>query len=194
MSNSSRRLKIVMFGDDRVGKSAFLQRYARGEFLAEYRPSHQPELYTIVIEFNNALVIFDIWDIPPGIPSDDLIRGSDGAILMFDLQRPSTYESIPRYYTNMLPVFNCKDRVPIPAVICGNKVDCIERKVKPPHITYHREKGLQYYDFSVRSLYNFQKPLLFLARRALGEPELEYARVPDVGDQMERERRGEQDP
>jgi GTP-binding nuclear protein Ran len=72
----------------------------------------------------------------------------------------------------MLPVFNCKDRVPIPAVICGNKVDCIERKVKPPHITYHREKGLQYYDFSVRTLYNFQKPLLFLARRALGELEL----------------------
>jgi hypothetical protein len=72
----------------------------------------------------------------------------------------------------MLHVFNCKDRVPISVVVCGNKVDCIERKVKPPHITYHREKGLQYYDFSVRSLYNFQKPLLFLARRILGEPKL----------------------
>ncbi|KAL2855094.1 P-loop containing nucleoside triphosphate hydrolase protein [Aspergillus pseudodeflectus] len=192
MSNSPRRLKIVMFGDDRVGKSAFLQRYARREFLAEYSPFHQPKFYTIAIEFNNALVTFDIWDIPPGIPSDDLTRDSDGAILMFDLQRPSTYESIPRYYTNMLPVFSCKDRLPIPVVICGNKVDYIERKVKPPQITYHREKGLQYYDFSVKSLYNFEKPLLFLARRILGEPELEYAMVPDVGEQLERERRGEQ--
>ncbi|KAL2843630.1 P-loop containing nucleoside triphosphate hydrolase protein [Aspergillus pseudoustus] len=191
MSGSPRRLKIVMFGDDRVGKSAFMHRYARREFRAEYEPSQPPVLYTIEIHYNNALVIFDIWDIPPGIPCEDLVRDSNGAILMFDLQRPSTYESIQRYYTNMLPIFDCEDRLPIPVVICGNKVDYLQRKVKPQKITYHREKGLQYYDFSVRCLYNFEKPLLFLARRVLGDPYLEYVVLPDVGEKLDMERHGE---
>ncbi|KAL2821084.1 P-loop containing nucleoside triphosphate hydrolase protein [Aspergillus granulosus] len=189
MSCSPRRLKIVMFGDDRVGKSAFMHRYARREFRAKYEPSTRPELYTIEIQFDKALVIFDIWDVTPGIPSDDLVRESEGAILMFDLQRPSTYESIPRYYTNMLPIFNCNDRLPIPVVMFGNKVDYIQRKVKPQTITYHREKGLQYYDFSVRCLYNFEKPLQFLAR-ILGDPYLEYVALPDVGEKLEMEKYG----
>ncbi|KAL2866722.1 P-loop containing nucleoside triphosphate hydrolase protein [Aspergillus lucknowensis] len=191
MPESPRRFRIVMFGDDGVGKTAFMQRYARGEFVAEYEPSQRPQLYTIDLQFNEGQVTFDIWDIPPGIPSEDLVRGCDGVILMFDLQKPSTYESIPGYYTNMLPIFDCKDRIPVPAVICGNKVDYVDRKVNPPTITYHREKGLQYYDFSVRCLYNFEKPLHFLARRILSNPRLEYMTLPDVGEALDRERHGQ---
>jgi GTPase SAR1 family protein len=43
----------------------------------------------------------------------------------------------------------------IPVVICGNKVDVKDRKVKPKDITFHRKKNLQYYDISAKSNYNF---------------------------------------
>ncbi|KAL2824643.1 P-loop containing nucleoside triphosphate hydrolase protein [Aspergillus cavernicola] len=190
MAGYTQRLKIVLLGDDGVGKTSFMQRYARREFLTHYEPSLQAKLYSMYIQFNEGLIIFDIWDIPPRIPCDNLIRDSDGAILMFDNMNPSTYESIPRYYSTMLPIFDCEDRLPIPVVMCGNRCENTNRRVNPQTVTFHREKGLQYYDFSVRCLYNFHKPLLFLARRLLSDPYMDYQSYPDVGGALERERSG----
>ncbi len=45
----------------------------------------------------------------------------------------------------------------IPIVLCGNKIDCKDRKVKPKEIQFHRKKLLQYYDISAKSNYNFEK-------------------------------------
>lgn len=58
----------------------------------------------------------------------------------------------------------------IPIVLCGNKVDVKERKVKAKTITFHRKKNLQYYDISAKSNYNFEKPFLWLARKLVGNP------------------------
>jgi len=61
----------------------------------------------------------------------------------------------------------------IPICLVGNKVDCRDRKVKPKHITYHRKKNLQYYDMSVKSKYNIEKPFLWITRKLLGAPNVE---------------------
>lgn len=53
----------------------------------------------------------------------------------------------------------------IPVVICGNKIDVRDRKVKAKQITFHRKKNLQYYDISVRSGYNYEKPFVYLLRK-----------------------------
>lgn len=60
----------------------------------------------------------------------------------------------------------------IPIVLCGNKVDVKERKVKAKTITFHRKKNLQYYDISAKSNYNFEKPFLWLARKLVGNSTL----------------------
>jgi hypothetical protein len=60
----------------------------------------------------------------------------------------------------------------IPIVLCGNKVDVKERKVKAKTITFHRKKNLQYYDISAKSNYNFEKPFLWLARKLVGNASL----------------------
>lgn len=64
-------------------------------------------------------------------------------------------------------------------VLVGNKVDIKERQVKPKMITFHRKKNLQYYDISAKSNYNFEKPFLFLARKLLGDNNLQF--VEEVG-------------
>ena len=62
----------------------------------------------------------------------------------------------------------------IPIVICGNKVDCKDRKVKPKDITFHRKKNLQYYDISAKSNYNFEKPFLYICRKLTGNAECKF--------------------
>ena len=66
----------------------------------------------------------------------------------------------------------------IPIVLCGNKVDVKERKVKAKAITFHRKKNLQYYDISAKSNYNFEKPFLWLARKLVGNAQLEFVAAP----------------
>ena len=63
-------------------------------------------------------------------------------------------------------------------MLCGNKVDVKDRKVKAKAITFHRKKNLQYFDISAKSNYNFEKPFLWLARKLVGNPTLEFVASP----------------
>ena len=56
----------------------------------------------------------------------------------------------------------------IPIVLCGNKVEVKDRKVKAKQITFHRKKNLQYFEISAKANYNFEKPFLWIARKLAG--------------------------
>ena len=45
-------------------------------------------------------------------------------------------------------------------------------------MTFHRKNNLQYFEISAKSNYNFEKPFLWLARKLVGNPALEFAAAP----------------
>lgn len=92
---------------------------------------------------------------------------------MFDVTSRITYKNVPNWHRDLVRV--CEN---IPIVLCGNKVDIKERKVKAKTITFHRKKNLQYYDISAKSNYNFEKPFLWLARKLIGNPSLDFVAAP----------------
>merc|ERR1712152_104249 len=84
------------------------------------------------------------------------------------------YKSVSVWHRDLTRV--CEN---IPIVLCGNKVDVKDRKVKPKHIVFHRKKpNIQYYDISAKSNYNFEKPFLWIARKLIGDPNLEFVAMP----------------
>lgn len=92
---------------------------------------------------------------------------------MFDVTSRITYKNVPNWHRDLTRV--CEN---IPIVLCGNKVDVKERKVKAKTITFHRKKNLQYFDISAKSNYNFEKPFLWLARKLTGQSGLEFVAAP----------------
>lgn len=92
---------------------------------------------------------------------------------MFDVTSRVTYKNVHSWHRDLVRV--CEG---IPIVLCGNKVDVKDRKVKAKSITFHRKKNLQYYDISAKSNYNFEKPFLWLARKLVGDPNLEFVEMP----------------
>merc|ERR1711881_788179 len=92
---------------------------------------------------------------------------------MFDVTSRVTYKNVPNWHRDLVRV--CEN---IPIVLCGNKVDVKDRKVKAKSIVFHRKKNLQYYDISAKSNYNFEKPFLWLARKITGDPNLEFVCMP----------------
>ena len=108
---------------------------------------------------------------------------------MFDVTSRVTYKNVPNWHRDLTRV--CEN---IPIVLTGNKVDIKDRKVKAKSIVFHRKKNLQvsliilffsivqqifqYYDISAKSNYNFEKPFLWLARKLVGDPNLEFVASP----------------
>ena len=60
------------------------------------------------------------------------------AIIMFDVTARITYKNVPNWHRDLVRV--CEN---IPIVLCGNKVDIKDRKVKAKSIVFHRKKNLQ---------------------------------------------------
>ena len=65
-----------------------------------------------------------------------------------------------------------------PYCSCWNKVDITDRKVKAKQIIFPRKHGLQYYDVSAKTNYQFEKPFLWLLKRLTGDSSLTLIEQP----------------
>merc|ERR1739848_976198 len=82
----------------------------------------------------------------------------------------NSYKNVPIWHRDLTRV--CEN---IPIVLCGNKVDVKDRKVKPKHIMFHRKKpNIQYYDISAKSNYNFEKPFLWITKKLCGKADVKF--------------------
>ncbi|KAJ9082532.1 GTP-binding nuclear protein gsp1/Ran [Entomophthora muscae] len=169
--------KLVLVGDGGTGKTTFVKRHLTGEFEKKYIATLGVEVHPISFHTNRGLIIFSSWDTAGqekfGGLRDGYYISGQCAIIMFDVTSRVTYKNVPNWHRDLIRV--CDN---IPIVLCGNKVDIKERKVKAKAITFHRKKNLQYYDISAKSNYNFEKPFLWLARKLTGDSNLEFVAAP----------------
>ncbi|KAK3900287.1 ras family-domain-containing protein [Staphylotrichum tortipilum] len=165
--------KLVLVGDGGTGKTTFVKRHLTGEFEKKYMATLGVEVHPLGF----STIQFDVWDTAGqekfgGLRDGYYINGQCG-IIMFDVTSRITYKNVPNWHRDLTRV--CEN---VPIVLCGNKVDVKERKVKAKTITFHRKKNLQYYDISAKSNYNFEKPFLWLARKLVGNAALEFVAAP----------------
>ena len=169
--------KCVLIGDGGVGKTTFVKRHITGEFEKKYVATIGVEVHPLTFTTNRGPVTFNVWDTAGqekfgGLRDGYYIMGQC-AIIMFDVTSRTTYKNVPTWHKDLYRV--CDN---IPIVLCGNKVDVKDRKVKGKAITFHRKKNLQYFDISAKSNYNFEKPFLWMIRKLVGDPALEFVAMP----------------
>eukprot|EP01119_Soliformovum_irregulare_P005630 TRINITY_DN17386_c0_g1_i1.p1 TRINITY_DN17386_c0_g1~~TRINITY_DN17386_c0_g1_i1.p1 ORF type:complete len:230 (+),score=77.30 TRINITY_DN17386_c0_g1_i1:35-691(+) len=171
------QIKLVLVGDGGTGKTTFVKRHLTGEFEKKYIATQGVEVHPLTFHTNRGPIRFNVWDTAGqekfgGLRDGYYIQG-EAAVIMFDVTSRMTYKNVPNWHRDIVRV--CDN---IPVVLCGNKVDVKDRKVKPKQITFHRKKNLQYYDISAKSNYNFEKPFLWLARKLVGDANLLFVESP----------------
>merc|ERR1712093_142351 len=171
------QFKCLLVGEGGVGKTTFVKRHVTGEFEKKYVATLGVEVHPLSFTTNRGELVFNVWDTAGqekfgGLRDGYYIQGQC-AIIMFDVTSRITYKNVPNWHRDLVRV--CEN---IPIVLVGNKVDVKDRKVKAKAITFHRKKNLQYYDISAKSNYNFEKPFLWLARKLVGNPQLEFVAAP----------------
>jgi GTP-binding nuclear protein Ran len=181
MSNNDNTFKLLLVGDEHVGKTSYVSRHLTGEFPKKYDPTKGVEVKTLDFHTNRGILKFKCWDCAGqerygGLRDGYYLKGQC-AIIMFDVCRRLSYKNVPNWYRDITRV--CGNNIPI--VLLGNKVDLHrDREVAAKSITFHRKKNLQYYDISAKSNYNFEKPFLWLARKLARDPQLSFVEAPYV--------------
>lgn len=163
--------KVVLVGSAGCGKTTFLKRHRTGQFETRYLSTIGCEVHPLSFNTNYGKVILSVWDCAGQEKFQGLKEGyytkADAGIVMFDLTSSLSYRDV------QLTTADLKLSLPnVPLVICGNKSDELERKVRAKDIILHRLIGCKYYDISAKTNYNFEKPFLSLIRKLMGHDDL----------------------
>mmetsp|Transcript_1210 Transcript_1210/g.3541 ORF Transcript_1210/g.3541 Transcript_1210/m.3541 type:complete len:218 (-) Transcript_1210:82-735(-) len=177
MASRHPEFKVALCGDGGVGKTSFLARHLTGDLrMRRYRPRVEADVEALAFHTNCGRVSFNVFD-TANLDSANTVGvwrqlswvDSDCAIVMFDVASRITYKHLLYWHRNIVRL--CGH---IPIVLVGNKVDLRDREVMAKHIQFHRKHNLQYYDMSVLTSYNVEKPFLWLARRLVNQDNLQF--------------------
>lgn len=102
--------KIVLIGDSAVGKSNLLARFARDEFYPNSKSTIGVEFQTQKLDINGKEVKAQIWDTAGQerfrAVTSAYYRGAVGALVVYDISRRQTFDSIGRWLNELHSTYN----------------------------------------------------------------------------------------
>ena len=157
--------KICVVGNAGVGKTASISQFSESKFATDYKPTIGTSIVKKETVVGNALVHLQIWDIA-GQDIWEKMRsiyyaGSEGALVIFDVTRPSTFNAIEKWvqeYNN----FAGSNKS---CILVGNKIDLDDQR----EISYTEAKekatelSLPYYETSAKTRENIDTIFIKLA-------------------------------
>lgn len=166
MNSDVLSFNVAIVGASGVGKSAYVVRHRSGDFVKQHNQSDQSRG---TIYYNSTVGTIQVNHRTSCDPSI-VTNKTDAVMVMFSVTDRGSF----KYAIDVLGAITSK-YPGLPVVLVANKVDVIKRKVRAREIRpkYHGVKA-QYYEFSVKSNYNFEKPILHLLRGNLGIPTLQF--------------------
>ncbi len=129
-------LKVLMLGDFAVGKTSLVHRYVENKFTTSYLRTIGTDIYSkeIYSRDEKDKYIFQIWDLSGDhefrLFRREWYRAALGGILVADLSRPETIESLHQWVeesqSNAVPNFQM--------VFAGNKLDLLNDDLSHPNV------------------------------------------------------------
>ncbi|XP_042362085.1 ras-related protein Rab-25-like [Plectropomus leopardus] len=142
--------KVVLIGESGVGKSNLLSRFTKNEFNHDTRTTIGVEFSTRTVQLDNYTIKAQIWD-TAGLERYRAItsayyRGAVGALLVYDISKHLTYESVDRWLKEL---FDNTDQH-IVVMLVGNKRDLESLRTVPTEEAkdFAEKRGLMFMETS----------------------------------------------
>ncbi len=160
------RAKIIVVGDAAVGKTSLIVRYVKGIFNPSYIITLGVNFFIQDVQMGEKTLRLQIWDTAGqerfGPVRQKYYKGARGAILVFDLTNPKSFERLIFWIDEVKQ--GCGD---IPMVFVGNKAD-LHPKITPEQIQkFGTAHNLTYVETSAKTGMNTVKPFFFLSPKIL---------------------------
>lgn len=131
--------KITILGDAAVGKTSLINQFVEGSFQDDYKPTLGANIVRKDVNLNGVKVRLIMWDLA-GQEKYRVVRsmyfqGCEGALLVYDITRINTLESIDSKWLRDFKKYVKKKGV---FIVIGNKSDLEEQRA----VTIERGKEL----------------------------------------------------
>ncbi|KAM3614013.1 uncharacterized protein V6R79_008482 [Siganus canaliculatus] len=123
--------KVVLIGESGVGKSNLLSRFTKNEFSHDSRTTIGVEFSSRTLQLNGSTIKAQIWD-TAGLERYRAItsayyRGALGALLVYDITKHLTYESVERWLKELYEHADPN----VVVMLVGNKTDLESERSVP---------------------------------------------------------------
>ncbi|MFX0023163.1 MAG: Rab family GTPase [Candidatus Hermodarchaeota archaeon] len=160
-------LKVVTAGEGGVGKTTLLYRYIEGRFLADTRMTIGVEFFLKELNIEDKKILLQVWDFGGQEHFRPLLksyaRGARGALILFDLTRPSSLSRIGQW------VNICRqDNPDIPIIFIGTKLDLTHQITIDDAVALQLKEEFDFFDYvkvSSKTGENVQLVFELLAKR-----------------------------
>ena len=169
--------KLLLVGDNGVGKTTLIHRLLNGEFVSYYKPTTSIEVKKLSFNSNYGIITFDIHD-TPGKEKFSKIKNNNSSNLdaimgLCDITSESSVNNLDLWY-------NIMNSNGLPSIACGNKFDVNKHKLPEIKKMGLVDKWGMYYDISAKTNYDYEKPFLYLARKLSSHNDLVFTPFPPV--------------
>ncbi|MHA1309721.1 MAG: Rab family GTPase [Candidatus Helarchaeota archaeon] len=122
------RYKMVLFGNEKVGKTSLVERFINNRFIEDYLYNLGYNIYEKIISYQKYLISLMIYDIG-GQEKFDVVRkiyarGADTAFIIYDITNKKSFNNLKKWRDDLYKYAGI-----IPFMIIGNKID-LENKRK----------------------------------------------------------------
>jgi small GTP-binding protein len=161
-------VKLILVGDSGVGKTNLLTRFTRDEFASDSKATVGVEFATKTLRIDERVVRAQVWD-TAGHERYRAItaayyRGAVGALLVYDVTAPATFEALPRWLAELRANVDGEALI----VVVGNKADLPERAVaREDGLRFSQRERLPFVEASARTAANVADLFALVVRHAV---------------------------
>ena len=149
--------KIILIGDSGVGKTNFLSRFTRDQFLPESKTTIGLEFATKTIHIDKTVIKAQIWDTAGQerfrTVTSAYYRGADGALILYDICSSLTFRSISKWLDELRKNVDPEN---ITVALIGNKSDQAQLRSIPQDdgVKFAQEQKLLFFEASAKDAIN----------------------------------------
>ncbi len=163
-------IKILTLGDTTVGKTSIVLQYTTQKYNTQILSTIGVDFKSKVINIDNNKVKMLIWDTAGeerfrNIASQ-YYNGADGALLIFDITKKSSFERIVYWINELSQKKNINE---LGLLLVGNKIDLEkERQVQKEEAErFAKENNLKYYEVSAAKNINIDNMMLDIIKQCI---------------------------
>ena len=156
--------KVVMLGDEAVGKTSIIIKYTQDRFIESYKMTLGADFSTKVVSIEGVRIGLGIWDLGGQYRFRELRRhyyaNAAAGLLLFDITRPDTFLHIDQWINEFRNYASGK------LILIGNKIDMSDKRLVPPEAGEMISKWLKipYIETSAKTGENVEYSFKLLAK------------------------------
>ena len=163
------KLKIMVLGETRVGKTSLIRKYIKNQFGDNYLSTVGIDFQEKVIQVNDKLILLQLWDTAGQERFRDIaknyIKSADGVLLVYDITSKQTFEKLDYWHKTLKE--NAHEHIKY--IIVGNKCDLNEKREveKESGEDFAKKNNIYFYETSAKNGINVNEVFQILTNEVI---------------------------